>query len=972
MKKLKIFLFTILFCFSSSFAFSQRTVLNETALFSELNAAFKTKAYPATVEYAVKLEENFPKSVFMPQILVCHGESLFYLSRYDEAINILESASSYSEGDAELYARSNYFLGRSYAAKEEYSDALYAFYDVLHKGLPSSREAARYYYLSVLYSAKTYVITEYFDRAEPLLENAAASGDFYSTQEYVEVVSQLFNCYLKTEKYTKLTVLYESLLERKDFFTEREWGLLSLDAGTAYEKLGHYKKAYGIYCEILVKEDSELASIALKKAYNVSSGHAKEIGGEPGSILKDAGSSLENYDSLLEEMWTRLAVDAFNAGDRKKAGEYLQKAKSGESHNYSLLIGLYEAELNPSKAIEILDEYSKNQTELTADYLAEYTKWYAVSGAWSEAIKYGSKALSKMQKNDSGRPELVYWYALSLYATNDFESSYTALKSVSLSSSNVEYNSVMFRSLVLFARVLSKRGNESAALRIYDDLATHATLSEDERVDYAMLLFKEGYLNSAYKQASLVNTPKANYVAALSAFNKKDWSNAEKLFSRYLSSGQKDYAPYASFYCGYSQYKNGQDKASYNTLSDFINRYPSSALVWNACITSSNAALQQGNFQNAIEKANQAVEFSKDEDEKQSSLILLSSIYVDSKQYDNAIKVLKESASRKDSYGARARYYTAQVYAKQGNLSYSDKLYRELGDLFPQEPLADEATYRRGEMYYIASEYSQAVPRFVDYQKKFPKGQFVEASYFYIADSYTNLGQISRAMMQYTVLIEAFPNGTYTYNARKNLVSLYRGQGEYEKALSEARKILSDYEEEASKDDIPLQISELKQLVSGMDEKLVELYSEYERAGKSSTQDGRIIGTEIAEKLYDSPQTQKDAYILASELFPLQSDEKNSSRESSYGARTAVIIAQYKRQLNENKAAADRYLDASRLARQGGEGTVAQRALYGAAEAFDAAGLYADALLVVENMQELYPTGPYTLKAKKLVQSYKK
>ena len=61
-------------------------------------------------------------------------------------------------------------------------------------------------------------------------------------------------------------------------------------------------------------------------------------------------------------------------------------------------------------------------------------------------------------------------------------------------------------------------------------------------------------------------------------------------------------------------------------------------------------------------------------------------------------------------------------------------------------------------------------------------------------------------------------------------------------------------------------------------------------------------------------------------------------------------------------------MTAARYARKAGLAEVAARALYGAAEAFDAAGKKGDAKVTVENLIELYPESSYARNSVKLLE----
>ena len=204
---------------------------------------------------------------------------------------------------------------------------------------------------------------------------------------------------------------------------------------------------------------------------------------------------------------------------------------------------------------------------------------------------------------------------------------------------------------------------------------------------------------------------------------------------------------------------------------------------------------------------------------------------------------------------------------------------------------------------------------------------------------------------------------SYKYNAEKRLVELHRQQGNYADALAYANKMLLTYGDQARDDGMAKIADEMERLSKGGNAALLKKEKEYENAGKTGTERGRIIGTELVRLYLNSSATQSKGIALAEKLLPMQT----APQESQYAAQNALLLAQHYRTNGDNKKAAQTYLSAAQYSRAAGNDDDAARALYGATEAFDAAGLPGDAKVTAESLANLYPSSNFVRSAWQIV-----
>lgn len=974
MKRTKIFLCVLAFMQLSLFS----AAATDASLFGEVNAAYKSSAWPGAIDYADTLVSQYPRSPFIAKALSLKAESLYHLGRVEEACGVFEEAISLASDDGELLVRDYYWLGRMYLMRQKLSSAQKNFvrgaavYRERFSSNSDMGKTSRFYFLNVLWGGRAFYWDGKYKEAVLPFEEVIISGSHYSNSEYAETLSMIYDCYLETKNYKKLLVLHQRLPENHAAISDELRGLLNLLSGDAQYSLKQYRQAYDTYCKVLTGDDSVLASVALQKAYSVASGHPREVGEEPGAVLSNARDGLDEYPELLEEFWTRLGVDAFENGDFSKANSYFENAEKESTDAYTALIGLYKAEMAPDLALTIISDYYQKcdianaaspSSEYAKAYECAFTKWYAVAENWEQVKVHAKNALSMNGSPAQSKAQIVYWDALASYNLGNLEETRTKI----LAQTFPEGTELWADSRLLMAQVLYKQGRTLNALRMYEEVNRDFPLKKGDLADYSKLLFADGQMGASYRQSLLADIPDGWYMTALSSFNRREWETSERYFTKYLEKKNQKNTSYAKFYIGYVHYKLGLLDMAVRELSDFISENPSHPLLWNGCMTATNCAVQLSDLNKAASFAKSAIGAAQTVSQKENAITLCASVLADNKKYEEAAAVLAESTKQNDDFGVVARYQLAEIYARNEKLSKSDSLYAEIENKFSSHALADDASYRRGELFYTRENYSQAVKGFLNYQKKFPRGKYLDASYFYCADSYARENKSARAVLQYEALISTMPQSPYIYNAKKNLVVLNRSLGEYSQALSIAESLLADFPQASDSDGIPDQIAELRQLASGINEKMLSLQKAYDAAGKSDSAEGRAAGADLAEYLYESVNTKKDGYSLAKELYAKADASSPKGEESAVAVRCAMIVAGYLRDQNDNSTAASSYLDAARHARASGNSQTAERALYSATEAFCAAGLYGDARETVKNMKELYPKSKFTSKAAALV-----
>lgn len=941
---------------------------------SEMNDAYESGFYPGVVRYADIILSEDSNSMYAGQAFVYKGECLFRMGRIDECLVSLSDGKKLTSENKELTGALNYWEGRCYFELKNFDKAQECFYS-------AASLSSKYYAESILYGARTYKAVNDYENAAILYKYVIANGKKYSQDDYEKSSSDILNVYNASGKYQDALDLAETL--EKASFTEYTKYSVLLEKGDALNGLKKYASSYDIYCHVLADGPSSLAAVAMQKAYYVSSEHKAEVGKEPGAIIIQAQERLASYPELLGEFWTRLAVDAFYAGDYGKSKEYFQNAeKTPYPENLTLpqISAVYRSEMElkskkgneksrAESAEKILNSVPVSEfDELYYNINLCYARLNAMKGDWEKSRSYASI----VQKSDdiSLKQAGDYWWILSYYQIDDIKTCYSAVK-------DKNYGDKDF--MVLKAKILARAGYTSEADKIFYELGTKGLLDNDGRLDYTRTLLNGGHLISAGEQSSLAKGAEADYMAGLALFNRGKWSEAAVKFLRCVNESDlsKNHRGYARFYLGYCQYRTEEYAKSYANLNMFVSEYRDHPLCWNGCETGAKSAIQAGKYNDAIPMAENAVRKARNSSEKESSILLCAGIYGDAGRFNEAVKTLLPYSSKNDSFGFECRYKIAQLQTQNKDYEAAEKTYLSLANERSGNQYADEALYRYAELSYTQAQissdngnkanadffYKEAAGRFDTYCNKWVNGKFYVAAQYFAADCYARTGSDVKAKLYYEQILENPSAGTYRYGSQKELVFIYKEVPEYDKAVKIAEAMISEYGEQAKNDGIPEVLSEIKLLSKGGDYGLLSKKAQFEKAGSEKTAAGRKIGSELAQSYMNANMTD-DAEKLASKI--LAGNKKNIKAEYDQAAVNAELLGKIWRSKTENKKAAASYLEAAGFYRNCGNEEAAARCLYGAAECFDAAELYGDSKAVIENMTGLYPESNWTKNALKL------
>jgi tetratricopeptide (TPR) repeat protein len=192
--------------------------------------------------------------------------------------------------------------------------------------------------------------------------------------------------------------------------------------------------------------------------------------------------------------------------------------------------------------------------------------------------------------------------------------------------------------------------------------------------------------------------------------------------------------------------KNQTDKAL-KAYDDVIKNYPQSSLV-------PKSMLKQG-----------LIYFNMDQNEQ--ALAKYKTVVRDYPNTPEAIEAISNAR---------------QVYVEQGKVAEYEKMVKNIDYIDASSKEIDGAMYESAEKQYVNNNYKKAIPAFEEYVKRFPKGQNIIASKYYLASSYEKEGQTDKAKSNYKSVTE-YPTNDFTENALSKLAEIYLKENKYQDAL---------------------------------------------------------------------------------------------------------------------------------------------------------------------------------------------
>ena len=1006
------------FLFITSLILPLSAAETDSQLFNRLTSAYDSGFYPTVLTLSEKILSDFPYSQFTARVHFIRGKSLFRLSRDAEAVSEFDFV-------ADTNADAAYWQGMAYYRQKNFESAYKSFcksLNLLAKEEANNSADAAGTNIEHDFSKRSLLVYSAFaadncnirEEAARILEYTLIN--FNMEEDFQPAVQLLFSIYKDTANKQRLTWLYRQICGVIECFP-KEWSHAMLYyMADAFAETGDLIKALEIFGKLVECDEKPYQAAALQNSYLITT--RDDFASLPGasgysaySVLENAAKFFPEGDIQLCDLWMKLAVSKWAESKLQDSMDCFEKAETccakalesmtNQQHGansdvsriqeYLELAGLYEAEYwfshgEKTRAIELLQQRADPSGIRYAEYMVQLARFSALTGRTDLCGTYALNAVEKLEKlafadipeaTKKLTGEAYFYQAYAAAEKKDWKSVLAASKKRYQVVQTYDYP----QSLLYAESLIRADGSELAVAKAID---IFEAMSETETSiayisDKTKALLLTGNYEAAYKLGGNVRDSDADdeyrYILGLAATGCGVWKTAETLLGT-----EK---PYGLYYTAYALYRQSRTEEAYPLFERFYNENMYHRMARNSCFYAAVCALQNGESDNALKFAKLAVEKSVLADQKMEASVLCASIYNDKNMYAEAEALLEVYAPSSESVSLNlllSQIYSAHaaLAKREGKtaiyeeyLRKADRLLSTTESYFRNNPetsaAAEEAAYRRAELYYSSAEYAKAADSYEQFREQYADSSFYVQALFYNALSLKNIGREKEAILLFEKCASYNKyNDTFGFPALRQLIELYRNSMEYNMALTVAERALLEYPEESKYSGIATTARNLRLMVEGTDETIAALKTKYEETGRSSTSAGRKNGFSLALEYMNTVSDRAKGeevlldIIAASKQTGLAADDRFIIGESY------ELLGLYYRQLDRDDDATECYLSAAECFASVDKGKAAE-VLYNAIDIFVSEGKFADAEAVYRTLISLDSGSQWAEKAAALV-----
>ena len=512
----------------------------------------------------------------------------------------------------------------------------------------------------------------------------------------------------------------------------------------------------------------------------------------------------------------------------------------------------------------------------------------------------------------------------------------------------------------------SQKNSDYQLLEAFAKVMTNQASSKDENYILAnaslenkliLLLRKQQYdVAISYGEKALAETKLSQneeYLLGLAYLGTEKYEKAENLLGTD--------SVFALFYTAYCQYVLGKTSESYENFVKVTKNYPAHRLGIESHIYAAKCCILNNDFENAIREGKFAVNKATDLSQKIEAALLVANLYQEQSKSEEAIALLSSISSSYNEKNIPVKFKIAEIYSLKGQLSEANVIYEEIQNFYSGTVYAEEASFKRGKMYFDNEEYFQAKHQFAYCENNFPKGNFAEQALYYNAVSREKLGEIDEAVLQYLKITSLYEKSYYVFSAHERLAFLFYENGEYDRALSEINFLQENYSEQVAFSTVNNLKPQLELLISGEDKDMVVLLQQWNSNKKAQTLEGMNVGIQLAEKYLVSVAEKEKGVDILNQILEKISENTTSYEKANVAAKANTLLGLYNC-INADYVLGSEYYLKSASFYMGISTESAAESMYKAALALSNARKSKDVELVYNKMKTLYPTSSWTEK----------
>lgn len=511
-----------------------------------------------------------------------------------------------------------------------------------------------------------------------------------------------------------------------------------------------------------------------------------------------------------------------------------------------------------------------------------------------------------------------------------------------------------FKLLYAETKIMLNKGSTADENYIFQ----HASL-ENQLNLYLRKKQNQKVIELATNQSSL--SKNEQFILGLAYLAEHDFANAEI----YLG---KD-SVFALYYTAYSQFLQNKTNLALENFLQVTKTYPAHYLAIESYLYAAKCCITMNNINSAIQYSLQAFNRTADKQKKSEAALFVTGIYIEQKEFQKAVELLKPLTSSFDVNSVPIRFRLAEVYSQNNELTKADQVLEATIKYFSDSEYGAEAAFKRGELFYKHNDFNTASKHFAYCRTNFPFGQFYAQALYYsslcaqkLKASSSQQNKNDESILFLETLIQEAPDSSNIFYAYKTLAQMYQENGEYQKSLNCLKYLKENFPTESEYLNFENNENQLELLISGEDKNTVELINKYEKNGKSSTQQGRKYGVELASKYLNTVSDVQDGVNILKSILSKISENSTDKTDRETAAKANYLMGLNKCVNAEYISGSEFYIKAANFY-TGINENLAAESLYKAAQALYNAKNYADSRLVLQKIQNLYATSSWTQKA---------
>ncbi|MFC2138828.1 tetratricopeptide repeat protein [Bacteroidota bacterium] len=747
--------------------------------------------YNEDAEYLItKFIDKHPESTKARLAQFEMGKFRYRQQKYNDAINWFEKVnkSRLTENEkAEYYFK----LGYSYFMEDEKEKASESFFEIKDIDTKYTSPAV-YYYSHISYTNENYetavagfkrlsddetfktvvpyYITQilFFQRKyDEVINYAPGYLESASTKRTPEIARIIGESYLVKNEFEKALHYLEIFDEKAKNKTRED----KYQLGYTYYRLGNYKEAIELFEISTGKKDS-----LSQNSYYFLADCYLELGiKERASLAFSAASKMNFNDAIAEDAlynYAKLtfelkltpfnnAIEAFN--------EYIQlypdSKNIDEAYNY--LTMAFMNTRNYKDALEALDNIQEKDVKIKEAYqrIAFYRGLELYNNLkYNEAIQAFYKSQTYFWYNRLIRAQSTYWSAESYYRTDDFNS---AIK---------YYNEFLLT---------------PGAISIPEYYSAHYNLGycyfKKESYDSSLTWFRK-YANINPPDSENVLADVYNRIGDC-YFIKRDFWIAIENYNKAISINSID-VDYAMFQKGFLFGLVDRQNKKINSIEELVNKYPNSTYFDDGLYELGRSYMSIHDYENANKYYSKLVNDYPNSKYLMQSLLQLGLINYNQNNNQDAIVYYKRIIEEFDNTPQAKNALTGlkNIYIEENDVDSYFKYAESLGKgSIITSAEQDSLMYLAAENKYMQGDCESSLKNFHEYIDKFPYGNFIVSTYFYMAECYLNTKDYIQALNSYEYVINK-PNNEFSEQALLNSAKIYFNQKKYHKSYDYFKK----------------------------------------------------------------------------------------------------------------------------------------------------------------------------------------